>query len=149
MASQPLRAAGFADEALDIMLGIEWVECRNPTLNSCTCHPDLPPRTDLHYYDAVGDLTIISDKWGPSIGSGQVRSLRHPEQFPFPDTLRIADKLRDPWYNAQACWEISNRGTDFMKWTPFRPDRGQTYLPHLGEDFPLHGGHVRAHLWNS
>jgi len=30
MASQPLRAAGFEGAALDIWLGIEYVECRRP-----------------------------------------------------------------------------------------------------------------------
>jgi hypothetical protein len=149
MAGQFLREAGFEGQALDIMLGIEWVECLDPNEVTCTCHPDLPPRRGLHFYDAVGDVGIISAVWGPSIGPGQVRSLRHPNQYPFPDTLRVAPLLLDPTYNARACWEISEEGTDFMKWTPFRPDRGETYKPHVGKDFELHSGHFRAHLWNS
>jgi Lysozyme like domain len=136
MASQPLRKAGFEGEALDIMLGIEWVECYEPI-------------SKLHYYDAVGDLGSISDIWGPSIGAAQIRSLRDPLSGNEADRWRVASALRDPWYNAQAAWEISNHGTDYMKWTPFRPDRGQTYLPHKGVDFELHAGHPNAHLWDS
>jgi hypothetical protein len=151
MASQPLRAAGFEGEALNTWLGIEWVECLDPLPSTCTCHPELGPRVGLHYNDAVGDLAQLADpvvaaKWGPSIGSGQVRSLRDPNAWGTADRWRVADKLRDPWYNAHACWAISVGGTRKELWTPGRTG---TYLPHSGEDFELHAGHIRAHLWNS
>jgi hypothetical protein len=145
MAGQLLREAGFEDRALDTMLGIEWIECLSPSLSSCTCHPELPPRENLHYWDAVGDTTIISDKWGPSIGPAQIRALRHPNQYPFPDTLRVASLLVDPEYNAMAAWEISREGTYFYPWSAFKSG---DFVPYVGEDFELHSGHVRAHLWN-
>ncbi len=132
MARGLLAEAGFAGTALDVMLGIEWVECYDPT-------------TRLHYYDAVGDVTLISDKWGPSIGPAQIRSLRHPNLFPHPDTLRVAALLRDPEYNARAAWEISRHGTHFTPWSAYN---SRAHEPHIGQDFELHAGHIRAHQWN-
>jgi hypothetical protein len=102
--------------------------------------------SDGGYVDAVGDLALIGDKWGPSIGLFQVRSLRHPEDFPFPDTLRIAELLRASTFNAQAAWEISEHGTDWSKWSVYRSGK---YLERLGQDFDLRTGHERAALWNS
>ncbi|MGH7790764.1 MAG: hypothetical protein ACREOB_00475 [Thermodesulfobacteriota bacterium] len=128
-----MQQAGFEGLLLDTMLGIEWYECYEPI-------------TQLHYYDAVGDLALISDKWGPSIGSGQVRSLRHPDQFPYPDTLRIANRLREPLYNAQACFAICENGAEFDKWTVHRTGQWEEKK---GVDFTLHSGHPRAHLWSS
>lgn len=104
------------------------------------------------YTDAVGDLAQLADpkvseKWGPSIGLFQIRSLRHPEQYPVAngDRLRVAENLRDAVYNAKAAYVISKQGTDWSKWTTYRND---TYKEMYGKDFPLRTGHPQANLWN-
>jgi hypothetical protein len=98
------------------------------------------------YTDAVGDLGLISEKWAPSIGLFQIRSLRDPDAWGPLDHVRRASELRDPLYNAQAAWVISQGGTD---WTPWSVFKSGTYLPHVGVDFPLLTGHPRADLWDA
>jgi hypothetical protein len=66
-----LRAAGLEGEAVDIFLGIECVECDDPA-------------TGLHYYDAVGDLTLIGDKWEPAIGPADQVAAAPPQPVPIP-----------------------------------------------------------------
>lgn len=90
-------------------------------------------------------MSLISDKWGPSIGWFQIRSLRHPEDYPHPDTLRIAEKLRDALYNAKAAYAISNKGTDWSKWSVYRSG---VYLEFVGRDYATRTGHSRADQWN-
>lgn len=97
------------------------------------------------YADAVGDLTLIDEKYGPSIGLTQVRSLRDPRIWGTADRWRIASLLRDPLFNAVAAYWISKGGTDFTPWTMFRNDK---YLPHKGLDFEIKTGHVRAAEWS-
>ena len=43
--------------------------------------------------DAVGDVSLVNDKWGPSIGLFQIRSLRHPEDYGAVDRLRVASDV--------------------------------------------------------
>jgi len=98
------------------------------------------------YADAVGDMALIDDKWGPSIGLTQTRSLRDPHAWGVADRWRIAELLLVPAFNAQAAWWISKQGTDFTPWTMFR---NGMWLPHKGLDYEVKTGHPRAHLWNS
>lgn len=86
----------------------------------------------------------MTEKWGPSIGLFQIRSLRQPEKFPTPDSLRIASDLRSPQFNARAAYAISKQGTDFTKWSTFIHE---TYLKYKGTDFPIRTGHARAADW--
>ena len=81
--------------------------------------------------NAVGDTTLVTSKWGPSIGLWQVRSLRNPGGYGHPDNLRDASKLRDPQYNAEvahAIWE--SRGKSFRDWTVYT---AQIYRANMGE----------------
>ncbi|MGV9887260.1 hypothetical protein [Streptomyces sp. NPDC003395] len=55
-----------------------------------------------------GPELLVDDKWGPSIGLFQVRSLKHPGQYSPPDTLRTAAKLKDPLYNAKTAKAIKD-----------------------------------------
>lgn len=144
MAKSVLQQAGFAGELLDTMLGIEWVECLDPMEGVCLCHPELPPRRNLHYYDAIGDTDKVDDKWRPAAGAGQVRGLWHPEDYGPGDNMRKLPELLDPIYNAQTCFALHKR-YGFNLWSPFKSG---TYLSHKGEDFELHSGHKRAHLWD-
>lgn len=97
------------------------------------------------FTDAVGDIDLVSDKWGPSIGWFQIRSLRHPLDYPFPDTLRDASALRDAFVNARTAFEIWKKDGNFLKWSAFKSG---AYKEHLGADYELRTGHPRAGEWN-
>lgn len=97
------------------------------------------------YTDAVGDLTLVNEKYGPSIGWFQVRSLRDPMAWSVTDRWRIASALRDPLYNAKAAFAISKGGTD---WTPWSVYKNSTYVQFLGLDYELRTGHPRAAEWS-
>lgn len=116
---------------------------------------DGPACTDRYgarsaYSDAVGDLAQLADpavaaKWGPSVGLTQIRSLRDPAAWGAADRWRVADKLRDPGFNAQAAFAISKQGTDFTPWTMYR---NGLWKPHKGLDFEPRTGHPRAAEWS-
>ncbi|ELP62169.1 peptidoglycan-binding protein [Streptomyces turgidiscabies] len=67
---------------------------------------------------AVGDEGLADNKWGPSFGLFQIRSLRHPEQFSPPDSLRISGKLKDPHYNAKTAKAIKD-AHGWRQWSTF------------------------------
>jgi coproporphyrinogen III oxidase len=111
---------------------------------------DGPKCTDLFkvrsaYTDAVGDLGLIDEKYGPSIGLTQVRSLRNPHAWGVADRWRVARLLQNPDFNAEAAWWISKGGTDFTPWTMFR---NGMWKPHAGLDFEIKTGHPRAGEWS-
>lgn len=137
-----LVTAGFAGSLLDTKLGINSRECLNPQAQTCLCHPHLPARAGLNFADAVGDVGIVDDKWGPSIGPSQIRSLRRPQDWPYPDSLRIASKLLDPAYNAMVAFALFLR-YGFRIWSVYQDNPLIT-----SGDFELHWGHFRSHLWN-
>ena len=125
MAKSVLAQAGFADTELDTALGVSYGESGG-------------------YSDAVGDLALMTDKWGPSIGLFQIRSLRHPELYAgTPDALRDAEKLLDPVYNARVALELQ-RWLGWRLWTVWRNNPDITH-----DDYEILTGHERAHLWNS
>ncbi len=97
------------------------------------------------YADAVGDLALIDETYGPSIGLTQTRALRNPRIWGTADRWRVARLLLDPWYNAVAAYWISKGGTDFSPWTMFR---NGMWLPHRGLDFEIKTGHPRAGEWS-
>jgi hypothetical protein len=139
MASDVLSAAGFTGESLAIALGIQYAEADGPAATA-----QFGVRSA--YSDAVGDLDKIDTKWGPSVGDFQIRTLRDPNSGNAADRLRIADKLRDPKFSADAAWIISKHGTDFSLWSTFVHG---TYLPFKGLDFELRTGHKNAQKWNA
>lgn len=138
MASTVLKAAGFQGDALATALGVSFIECDGPQATKA-----LGRRAG--YGDAVGDLAKVDDKWGPSLSLFQVRTLRHPEQYPFPDTLRVAEDVRHPDKNAVAAFAISKKGTDFSKWSAWKSG---AFKDHVGKDFEVISGHPQAALWN-
>jgi hypothetical protein len=77
--------------------------------------------------DIVGDKKLVDNKWGPSYGLFQIRSLKHPEQFSGPDKLRIAGKLKDPHYNATTAKAIKH-AHGWEQWSTFR---NRAYLQHM------------------
>jgi len=78
--------------------------------------------------DAMGDVNLQNQTWGPSVGLFQIRSLHNPLAYSYPDTLRVADALRDPVYNAQAAYAISKKGTDFAPWSTFTNGAFQQFV---------------------
>jgi hypothetical protein len=122
-----MARAGFEGEALDIALGVSWAESGG-------------------YTDAVGDVGLVDDKWGPSVGLFQIRSLRNPLGFSAADRYRYAWALRHFDYNATAAYVISKGGTDWSPWSVFRSG---SYEEHVGKDYELRIGHIRADQWNA
>lgn len=99
------------------------------------------------YIDAVGDLGLVSDKWGPSLNFVQIRSLRDPMAWGLADRWRIAFALyHSVDFAAKAAFVISKEGTDFTPWSTFK---NGTYEQYLGiGDFELRTGHQNAGRWN-
>jgi hypothetical protein len=101
------------------------------------------------FYDAVGDLTKIDAKWGPSVGAPQIRTLRDPLSGNAADRWRVAAKLHDdPVYQADASWVISAGGSRLDLWTSYRSG---AYEQHMvpGGDYRLVPGHPDAGKWNA
>ncbi|MER6471425.1 peptidoglycan-binding protein [Streptomyces collinus] len=76
---------------------------------------------------AIGDQGRVDQKWGPSIGLFQIRSLKHPGQFPPPDTLRIEGKLKDPLYNAKTAKAIKE-AHHWNQWSTFVSGAYKKYM---------------------
>lgn len=64
--------------------------------------------------DAVGDVALQNDKWGPSLGLWQIRSLKAESGK---GTERDGTRLKDPAFNAKSMASISKNGTDFGPWS--------------------------------
>jgi hypothetical protein len=67
---------------------------------------------------AIGDQGLVDNKWGPSIGLFQIRSLKHPGNFSPPDALRVEGKLKDPLYNAKTAKAIKD-AHNWNQWSTF------------------------------
>lgn len=76
--------------------------------------------------DAEGDVGLANDKWGPSIGLWQIRSLRADTGT---GRDRDAAALRDPTFNARAAWSISSGGSNWRPWTVYTSG---AYRAHIG-----------------
>jgi len=92
--------AGFRGQSLTIAVAIAGAES---SFNS----------------NAKGDVGLENDKWGPSIGFWQVRSLKNPSAYSYPDTLRVETALYDPQTNANAAYAFSSHGTKFGAWSTY------------------------------
>lgn len=96
------------------------------------------------YTDAVGDLGLVDEKWGPSISHFQIRALRHPDDYPAPDDMRVAALLRDPLYASRTAKAIRDR----FGWAAWSAYKSGSYLPHKGIDMQLVTGHPAASRWS-
>lgn len=119
--------AGFGGEGLDIALGVSYAESAG-------------------YSDAVGDISLVTPIWGPSIGLFQVRSMRDPLSGSVADRYRFAWALRDPDFNARAAFVISKSGTDWSLWSTFTHG---TYLARKGVNYTIRTGHENASKWSA
>ena len=127
-------AGGFSGTGLDQISGIAMAESWSSVAKTGG------------FIDAVGDLTLVDAKWGPSVGLVQIRTLKDPYAWGALDRWRDAKKLKDPLFYAQAAYALSKQGTDFTAWSVFK-NNNPTYLANVGKDFQLRVGHERALSW--
>lgn len=74
--------------------------------------------------NAVGDTTITSAKWGPSIGLWQIRSLNADRGTGRP---RDASRLTDPAFNARAALSVY-REQGLSAWSVYTSGKYRQYL---------------------
>jgi N-acetyl-anhydromuramyl-L-alanine amidase AmpD len=75
--------------------------------------------------DAVGDEDLEDEKWGPSCGLWQIRSLRAHSGT---GMERDRERLFDPAFNARAMATISAGGTTWTPWSVFKNGRYRQHL---------------------
>lgn len=75
-----------------------------------------------HDPHAKGDTGLVDEKWGPSIGIWQVRSLHAQEGTGRP---RDATKLTNPEFNARSMASISSGGSDWSAWSTWPSPAGE------------------------
>lgn len=78
--------------------------------------------------NAKGDIKLQDEKWGPSVGLFQIRSLKNWKKYS--DPYRDASRLQDPGYNIEAAWTKSKQGTNFKPWSTYT---GGSFVKHLAE----------------
>lgn len=78
-------------------------------------------------FDAIGDIDLQTDVWGPSYGGFQIRSLKAEKGT---GTFRDADKLLKPKFNTRAALAIKN-GLGFKAWSCYRSGQYKAYLQDL------------------
>lgn len=66
--------------------------------------------------DAMGDTTITTGTWGPSIGLWQIRSVKAEKGT---GRSRDASRLKDPRFNARSMVSISGNGTNWRPWSVY------------------------------
>jgi hypothetical protein len=98
------------------------------------------------YTDAVGDLTLVNDKWGPSVGGTQIRTLRDPAGYAPVDAHRDIEKLRDPAYQVEATLAIADAG-GWELWSTFKNGTHEQFMA-AGFDIPVKTGHERSDCWS-
>lgn len=75
--------------------------------------------------DAIGDTTIQTGTWGPSVGLWQIRSLKAEKGK---GTTRDVTRLTNKNFNARSMAAISNHGSDFTPWSTFKDRSYKTYI---------------------
>ena len=81
--------------------------------------------------NAIGDVNLQSEKWGPSVGLFQIRTLNNPQDYSGVDAKRDINTLAGEsniQNNANVAFELSKGGTNFSPWTVFK---NKSYLNHL------------------
>jgi len=84
---------------------------------------------------ALGDTTITTPKWGPSVGLFQIRTLKHPGDYSGVDAKRVYSKLFDAEYNAQLAHSIWKKDG----WRPWSTYTSGAYKQYLGKDREITG----------
>lgn len=98
--------AGFAGEALVTMIAIALAESGGDP-------------------DNIGDETITTSTWGPSVGLAQIRSLRaHFGR----GLVRDADRLDEADFNMRSAYAISSGGTNWRPWSAWTSGKYRGFL---------------------
>jgi hypothetical protein len=100
------QAAGFRGDALITAVAIAKAESGFDT-------------------NALGDTTIQTAVWGPSVGLWQIRSLKAESGS---GKTRDQRRLTDPAFNARSAYAISGGGVNFAPWSVFK---NGAYKQHL------------------
>lgn len=95
--------------------------------------------------DALGDTTIQTGTWGPSVGLWQVRSLKAEKGT---GKSRDASRLTNPNFNARSMATISNHGANFGPWSTYKNNAYKKFIP---EAVNAAGGGAMAYgdAWSS
>lgn len=73
----------------------------------------------------LGDTTITTSKWGPSVGLWQIRSLNAQRGT---GGVRDQDANLNPQTNGRHAFTISNGGSSWQPWSVYNSGRYRTYL---------------------
>ena len=76
--------------------------------------------------DAVGDKTLVNEKWGPSYGAFQIRSLNNWKKYN--DPYRDASRLKNGSFNLDAAFKKSKGGNSWKGWSTFTSGGFTKYL---------------------
>jgi hypothetical protein len=106
---QTLMSAGFTGQSLVTAYGVAMAESGGKA-------------------NAKGDKTITTEKWGPSVGIFQIRTLNDPKKWNDMKRDNSKGQLENPLYNAQVAFEKSKGGTDWRGWTTYKTGSYQNYL---------------------
>lgn len=137
----------FTGADLDIALGVAFIEGAGPEATDKLREATGSTTRRAAYLDAVGDLKLMTDKWGPSLTVWQIRTLRRPQDWPYPDSLRVAaDLWADKLDHAAAVAAALRKRYGWGIWSAYKHG---TYEPHAGLDFELVTGWRDADKWNS
>lgn len=78
-------------------------------------------------FDAIGDIDLQTDVWGPSYGGFQIRSLKADQGT---GKIRDADRLLRPKFNARSALAIKN-SLGFKAWSCYASGQYKAYLQDL------------------
>ena len=88
--------------------------------------------------NAVGDISLQTEKWGPSVGLWQIRTLK--PAYLHLEPVRDYTKLFNPLENAKAAYQISKGGTDFSAWSTYVNNSYAKYIANVEKAIPAAGG---------
>lgn len=80
---------------------------------------------------AVGDIGLQNDKWGPSVGMWQIRTLKNPGDYSGIDVRRDINEIggsQNAQNNANVAYLLSKQGTSFRDWSVFTSGAYKNYL---------------------
>lgn len=110
------RNVGFTKKGARIASAIAM--CEAPAVKDNVSYSD---------FDAIGDIELQTDVWGPSYGGFQIRSLKSQlgtGQF------RDGDRLPSPRFNVESALQIKN-SQGWNAWSTYRTGMYKAYLQDL------------------
>lgn len=75
---------------------------------------------------AVGDVSLVDAKWGPSYGLWQIRSLKAESGR---GSTRDGTRLKNAEFNARSAFTISQSGWNWSPWSTFKNGAYRKHLP--------------------